>query len=225
MNPFLLLQRSGPLGWVILILSIIALALVLLKAWHFYRLGLRDLRFVERALQDLQDQQPARAVTRLAASPHPVAKVMHLAVSGAQNTTLSDVELDARLSLVATEATRHLEWGLRALGTIAQLSPLLGLMGTVTGMIGAFWQLENAGGQVVVSQLAGGIWQALLTTAMGLGVAIPAKAALVYFEAQVDRTVAAMKESAVRTLAVMGRLTPGLTILQNAQPGTSHEAA
>jgi biopolymer transport protein ExbB len=76
--------------------------------------------------------------------------------------------------------------GLRALELIATIAPLLGLLGTVLGMISAFQALQQAGSKADPSLLAGGIWEALLTTAAGMAVAIPASAALTWFEAVID---------------------------------------
>ncbi|MEP0070734.1 MotA/TolQ/ExbB proton channel family protein [Pyruvatibacter sp.] len=82
---------------------------------------------------------------------------------------------------------RPLEGGLGTLGMIAMLSPLIGLLGTVIGMIGAFQALENAASTVDPSRLSGGIWIALLTTAAGLVVAIPATLAHGWFEGRLTR--------------------------------------
>ena len=86
--------------------------------------------------------------------------------------------------LLAEAETRFakLERGLRFLDNVAQLAPLLGLFGTVLGMIEAFQSLQDAGAQVDPSILAGGIWVALLTTAVGLVVAMPAALILAWFE-------------------------------------------
>ena len=88
---------------------------------------------------------------------------------------------------------------------IANLSPLLGLLGTVMGMIGAFAQLEGAGTKVDPALLAGGIWEALLTTAFGLSVAIPSLAAYYILEGQVDNVRANMKDAATRVLGAYGQ--------------------
>lgn len=88
---------------------------------------------------------------------------------------------------------------IRLLELIAMVSPLLGLLGTVLGMIQSFQELELAQGAANASVLAGGIWQALLTTAAGLVVAIPAAIAAGLFSARIDRA-ALMIESAVGQL-------------------------
>ena len=82
------------------------------------------------------------------------------------------------------------------LSAVAQAAPLLGLLGTVTGMIEAFRRIESAGGQVEASLLAGGIWEALLTTAFGLIVAIPTLFAQHWFQARLDRIVRRMRREA-----------------------------
>ena len=84
---------------------------------------------------------------------------------------------------------------------IANLSPLLGLLGTVLGMIKAFSKLESAGTKVDPTILAGGIWDALLTTAFGLSVAIPALAAFYLLEGKVENSRSLMKDSATRVIS------------------------
>jgi len=87
----------------------------------------------------------------------------------------------------AAEVLESLRSWFRPLEVIASLAPLLGLFGTVLGMISAFQQLEQAGNRVNPAILSGGIWEALLTTAVGLAVAIPTVVALNWLERKVDR--------------------------------------
>ena len=88
--------------------------------------------------------------------------------------------------------------GLRALDVIATVAPLLGLLGTVLGMIEAFQALQDSGARADPSALAGGIWEALLTTAAGMAVAIPAALALAWYESLVDSVAADMEDLATR---------------------------
>lgn len=88
-----------------------------------------------------------------------------------------------------SEEIYKLEKGLSVLATIAGMAPLLGFLGTVTGIIAAFQSIQNAGGVVNPSDLAGGIWEALLTTAFGLFVGIPAYFAYNYFVNRIKRFV------------------------------------
>jgi biopolymer transport protein ExbB len=88
-----------------------------------------------------------------------------------------------------SEEIYNLETGLSILATIAGIAPLLGFLGTVTGIIAAFQTIQNAGGVVSPSDLAGGIWEALLTTAFGLFVGIPAYFFYNYFVNRIKRFV------------------------------------
>jgi biopolymer transport protein ExbB len=93
---------------------------------------------------------------------------------------------------------------LRPLEVIATLSPLLGLLGTVLGMIVAFQQMEAAGRQVDPTVLSGGIWQALLTTAVGLAVAIPVVAVHSWLERKTDRVAHHMNDAVTRVFTQYG---------------------
>ena len=92
-----------------------------------------------------------------------------------------------RLQAAAEIRFVKLESGFRFLDTVVQLAPLLGLFGTVLGMIEAFQALQAAGTQVDPSLLAGGIWVALLTTAVGLIIAIPTATSLAWLESRVEK--------------------------------------
>jgi biopolymer transport protein ExbB len=99
-----------------------------------------------------------------------------------------------------------LESWLRALSSVAHLSPLLGLLGTVLGMITSFRRIEQAGSAVDPAVLSGGIWEALLTTAFGLTIAIPSMAAFYFLEGEVDRVRATMKDTTSRVLLAAGKI-------------------
>jgi biopolymer transport protein ExbB len=99
---------------------------------------------------------------------------------------------------IAKAALADARRGLRALELIAAIAPLIGLLGTVLGMIEAFQALQAAGNRADPAALAGGIWQALLTTAAGMAVAIPAAMAHSWFESVVDRVQADLEDLATR---------------------------
>ncbi|HIJ60419.1 MAG TPA: MotA/TolQ/ExbB proton channel family protein [Nitrospirae bacterium] len=100
---------------------------------------------------------------------------------------------DKELSVIGTRQIRNIEKGLSWLGLIATITPLLGLTGTVTGMIKAFMVIAESS-SVNPSMLAGGIWEALITTASGLLVAIPIHVGHHYLEKQADEIAYMMKE-------------------------------
>lgn len=196
------------LGWwvggVLLILSVAALAIIFLKLVQFRRLALRADRDAERALSMVQRREFAQAREELSSHRHPSAHVLAFALAHHADPQSSRETLADEVQCAAEREMEHLEWGLRPLSAIAQLSPLLGLLGTVLGMIRAFADLENAADQVNPALLAGGIWQALLTTAMGLAIAIPTRAVLYYLEARVERAGMSMQHVATRALHVLG---------------------
>ena len=103
-------------------------------------------------------------------------------------------EAEHKLVRYATFYVRNLEQRLNWLAIIGNIAPLLGLLGTVTGMIKVFMGIQNMQGQVNPSALAGGIWEALITTAAGLIVAIPTIIAYHYFEDRIDDITGALKE-------------------------------
>jgi len=101
---------------------------------------------------------------------------------------------------VARKYLAEARQGLRALEVIATVAPLLGLLGTVLGMIVAFQALQQNGARADASVLAGGIWEALLTTAAGMAVAIPAAVALAWFESVIERMATDMEDLATRVM-------------------------
>jgi len=191
--------------WVLLAMSVLAVTIILLKLFQFFRMGLRRLDFVEPVLSALQQNDHHRALNTLQQLHSPVAHVMQCAIRCGADPAMSAKDVEAEVSRIGSAQIRGLESWLRSLSSIAHLSPLLGLLGTVTGMIAAFMSLEAAGSRVDPSILSGGIWEALLTTAFGLTVAIPAMAAFYYLEGQVDHVRASMKDVSIRVLRHFGK--------------------
>jgi len=191
--------------YVLLALSVLAMAIILAKLFQFFRSGLRNRAFVEPALTALQQDDHRQVLKELQQQRSPVAQVMESAVRCGADPAMSAKDVEAEVSRVGSAQIRNLESWLRGLSSIAHLSPLLGLLGTVTGMIAAFMRLEEAGSRVDPSILSGGIWEALLTTAFGLTVAIPAMAAFYYLEGEVDHVRAAMKDTSIRVLRHFGK--------------------
>jgi len=190
---------------VLLAMSVLAVTIILLKLFQFYRSGLRRLAFVDDTVLAVQRGEHEQAIKHLQQHDNPVAKVLESAIRYGADPTMSTGDVEAEVSRVGSAQIRNLESWLRGLSSIAHLSPLLGLLGTVTGMIVAFMSLEAAGSRVDPSILSGGIWEALLTTAFGLTVAIPAMAAFYYLEGEVDRVRAAMKDASIRVLRHFGK--------------------
>lgn len=182
-----LLQLGGPVMYILLAMSIVALTIILLKLYQFWTLGTGARKFVAGVLEHHRVGNIQHALSILSKQRNPVARVLEVAIAA---DTRQDVGYDVvreEVERVAEDQLENLRSYLRGLEVIATLSPLLGLFGTVLGMIEAFRRLEQAGNQVSASILSGGIWEALLTTAAGLAVAIPTVAVLNWLERSVDR--------------------------------------
>lgn len=184
-------QVGGPTIAILVAMSIMMTAILFWKIWQFQLLRIGDERTAENALQVFRSGASDDALNLAASSPNPAARALELALTGVQR-DLPDSLIREEVSRYGNAALEDLRSWLRTLEVIASLAPLLGLFGTVLGMIGAFRQLEAAGNQVDPAILSGGIWEALLTTAVGLAVAMPTVAALSWLERRVERTGHAM---------------------------------
>ncbi|WP_245627021.1 MotA/TolQ/ExbB proton channel family protein [Gynuella sunshinyii] len=178
------LTIGGPVVWILMLFSVIALTITLYKVWQYSALGVWRYNTPAKYLSELGKGKAI--ASRIQASRHPVVKVMATALDHNANIKPDSPLLREEIQRVAAEQLQSLRAMLKPLELIAALSPLLGLLGTVLGMITAFQQLESLGSQVDPSALSGGIWQALLTTAVGLIVAIPALIAHNWFERTIE---------------------------------------
>lgn len=194
------LQQGGPIMYLLLAMSVLVVAIVLLKTYQFVRMGIRRSNFVERTFEHLAAGDETGAGDLLSSCRSPVARVMETTIRVGRDPSMPAPDSEAEIARVGSSQIRAMESWLRALSSIAHLSPFCGLLGTVIGMIEAFMNMESAGSRVDPAVLSGGIWVALLTTAFGLAVAIPAMAAYFYLEGEVDQVRARMRDTSVRVL-------------------------
>ncbi|AHE97450.1 MotA/TolQ/ExbB proton channel family protein [Thioalkalivibrio paradoxus] len=180
------LDLGGPVVVILLGMSVFALAVILTKLAHFSGLRIEQQRVVEKALSLYRSGRTRDAIRRAERSPNPAAQMLARGLNGVQR-GLPQHTIREEMVRYGNVALQDLRSGLRPLEVIGSLAPLLGLFGTVVGMIKAFQALEQAGAQVDVTVLSGGIWEALLTTAVGLAVAIPVVAVLTWLEGRVER--------------------------------------
>lgn len=191
---------GGPIIAVLLVLSILSLSIIVMKVLQLRPVTSgQDRR--EAALASFEEGDRQTAQTRLQEGKAPADRVLAFAMQalgkGRSGQPLM-TELMRRGNEELNDMTRHL----RLLELIAMISPLLGLLGTVLGMIQSFQELELAEGAANASVLAGGIWQALLTTAAGLLVAIPAAVGASLLSSRAERG-AQLIEGAVAQLMLI----------------------
>ncbi|MEM6758319.1 MAG: MotA/TolQ/ExbB proton channel family protein [Pseudomonadota bacterium] len=174
-----LADLGGPVILILLAASIYVIAVALYKLWQFRVVGVGRHKALQDAVEAWDAGDRAAAASHLARSKSYLVPVMDMAFQ-------STAEDNDRLVTQAERSFAKLERGLRSIENISQLAPLLGLFGTVLGMIQAFQALQDAGSQVDPSILAGGIWVALLTTAAGLAVAMPSSLIHSWLEARME---------------------------------------
>jgi len=174
-----MLTKGGPVIWVLAGFSVLAVAIVLERLFHFARMG----RMIKAGAMDTRSAQrgPERAIAE--------------AIQEAVRRGVTDIKSVAER--VGSHELQRMESGLRTMGWLGHTAPLLGLLGTIMGMIKAFRVIEEAGGKVDAQALAGGIWEAMITTAVGLTVAIPVLFLLHLLEGMVDRRARSMRETAM----------------------------
>ena len=162
-----LFTQGGAVTWILFALSVLALCIVFERGIHFLCMG-KPPKDLDQTLKDITLDDDVQS--KLPKIRGPEAAVIH-ALFDAHKEGIADL---ARVATrVGSRELQRMERGLRALGMIGNIAPLLGLLGTIIGMIKAFVVIEQAGGKVDAQALAGGIWEAMITTGIGLAVAIP----------------------------------------------------
>ncbi|MCK4244198.1 MAG: MotA/TolQ/ExbB proton channel family protein [Candidatus Omnitrophica bacterium] len=179
--------------WPILLCSVISITIILERFYHLHRVRINIPGFLSRIKELLIRDKRDEALRLCQETTSPVGRIFSY---GIQNHKRTLSEQEKILSRAGSKEVRDLEKHLRGLAIIGNITPLLGLLGTVVGMIRAFMKIQELGGRVDANVLAGGIWEALLTTAAGLSVAIPTLVAYHYFEGRVNDYAVEMKDAA-----------------------------
>ncbi|MCS7049867.1 MAG: MotA/TolQ/ExbB proton channel family protein [Verrucomicrobiae bacterium] len=196
------LSKGGPLMWLIAACSVVAIGYFFDRLFHFHRATIDTRDFVAGIRNLLQRGQTAEALAMCDDTPGPVAQVVKTVVLNHQRPR---EELREAIQDVARVEVARLERGLVVIATVAQIAPLLGFLGTVTGMIRMFMVIQQAP-LPNPGDLAGGIWEALLTTAAGLAVAIPTYLAYNFLVTRVQNLVLDMERAANEIVAAVGTM-------------------
>lgn len=196
---------GGPAMWAIALLSVATLALILWKVMQLLSFGAwSGGRHTGRALDQWTAGDHGAAMAALAGRGSLRARHALGAMQAARNPGLDREGAEAEALRIGRGLLAQARSGLRGLELAATVGPLLGLLGTVTGMIAAFQALQEAGSRADPAALAGGIWEALLTTAAGMAVAIPAQMALAWFDSVADHLAEDMEDATTRILHAPG---------------------
>jgi len=187
--------------------SVAALSIIFERLYRFKKAKHNDPELVKKVTAFIQEGRIDEAQAAASQGKGPIANVLKAGLKKhMEGYRCSDLtELEKAISHAGSKEVQSLEEYLPGLATIANISPLLGLFGTVTGMIKAFKVIQDAGGKVNAGVLAGGIWEAMLTTALGLGVALPAVVAYNYFITKVNRFSSEMTDCGVELVDAVQR--------------------
>mgnify|MGYP001258413756 FL=1 len=194
-----LIEKGGPVMFILLGFSIFAFAIIFIKLIQFFAAALSSTNKIEKILSKLNGRNAKKLLVEIQEIKNPLARIIEVVILTKSDRRFDKESREAEISRIISIEIRNLENYLGGLEVVASISPLLGLFGTVLGMIKAFLNLEKAGSQIDPALLAGGIWEALLTTAFGLAIAIPALAAYHLFENKISNTRDKINDAVVRT--------------------------
>ena len=198
-----LLLKGGPILMLIAALSVVSLAVILWKTSQLLRLGaLRSGQTTDAAISRWCAGEDVSAV--LAARSGMRAEFARDAIRLRESPDWDESSRKEEIARIARARIQEISAGLRALELVVTIAPLLGLLGTVLGMIDAFQALQLEGGNADPATLAGGIWAALLTTAAGMAVAIPVAMWLTWFDTIHDKMRHSFEDIATRIFAIKG---------------------
>jgi biopolymer transport protein ExbB len=200
-----LVETGGPVVAILLVLSVFATTVILLKIGRFLWAGVGRHRRVRHAERLWQKGHQSEALTLIAKRRNPVARVLAHGMRGLIHHQHDEQKVREDVERVALKELAELRSLMKAIEAVVQVAPLLGLFGTVLGMIDAFRALQSAGAEADPAVLAGGIWVALMTTAVGLAIAIPAALFLYWFEGIVERERVEIEQA--MTSLFTGRIT------------------
>ena len=195
-----LLRQGGPMVWVLLLVSAFGVTAFLERLLYYHRAQINASEFMAGVRTVLKNDNVVEAVAICDATPGPVARMAKLGILNREQT-------HDRLKELLDDHSRaevpRLEKRLNMLGTIAQIAPLLGLLGTVLGFIKIFQGVWLKGNWVLANDLAGGIWQGLVCMALGLAIAIPCTIAFNYLVGRKDDIALDIEKSNAELLNIL----------------------
>ncbi len=188
-----LMLKGGWIVWPILLCSVVAAILFLERLFHLHRAQIKQEDFLNGIYTIANRGNLAEAVSICDQTPGPVAHMVRIALLHSDE---PPPELKQTIAKAGLAEIPRLEKNLGGLLTIAQITPLLGLLGTVLGLVQVFGTMQRNAPLVEIGDLSAGIWQALISTAMGICVAVPAFAAYNLLLSRVESITLNMEHAA-----------------------------
>lgn len=178
-----IMHEGGPVMWIILVCSVVASVIFIERLFYLHRVQINVGDLVRGLVNVLKRNSVVEAISLCDDTPGPAAHVLRAAILAFEN---GDDDLNQAVEDAALGETPKLVTRMKLLATIAYITPLLGLLGTVLGMINLFHTIMEKGAMVNASHLAKGVGEALYTTAAGLCVAIPCFVAYNYLVSRIE---------------------------------------
>ncbi len=195
-------NKGGPMMWPLLAISIVVIAMVFERVYHYRKVSINTPEFLKKIRSLLEAKRIKESITMCENYKGPIASIMK---SGLLKYGKSREEIETAITASGGIEMSRLERGLTGLATCSSIAPLMGFLGTVTGMIKAFEAIA-AHGMNNPALVAVGISEALITTATGLIIGIPAMAFFNYFNSKVSKLVLEMEESSGLLMEYMDEL-------------------
>lgn len=186
--------------WVILGASAVAMAVFVERLLHYHRAQINSTEFLNGVRNVLKRDNVVEALAICDATPGPVARLVRVAIL---NRDRGREGVREALEDAGILEVPRLEEKLNLLATVAQIAPLLGLLGTVLGFIKIFRKISDAGLHAHIQQLSSGVWEALICTAAGLALAIPCYAGYNYLVGRVNSIVLDMEQVSTDILNIV----------------------
>ena len=198
-----LVSHGGPMMWLLLLVSAVAVAVFVERLLHYHTAQINSTEFINGVRNVLRRENLVEAISICDATPGPVPRLVKTAIL---NYEKGREHVRESLEEAGLLEVPRLENKLNLLATIAQIAPLLGLLGTVLGFMSMFSGIQAEGFNAPVSRLAGGVWEALISTAFGLAVAIPSYAGYNYLVSRVNSIVLDMEKASNEILNIVTSL-------------------
>lgn len=195
MSIWQLFLSGGPVMWPILLSSVFAFAIIMEKFWYLHKINIGTQEFLSKILDKMKRHEIKEALQVCDSTKSPIAHILKAGILKYDRPRQQIVETIEEASLYEVP---KMEKNLTMLATIGHIAPLLGLLGTVTGMVRCFQTVQTKSMSlhpVSPGDLAGGIWEALLTTVAGLIVAIPTYVAYNYLVSRINYYVLEMEKA------------------------------
>lgn len=203
-----ILANGGLVFWLILLVSAVAIVVFIERFLHYHRAQINSIEFLNGVRNVLRRDNVVEAISICDATPGPVARLVKTAIL---NRDHGRERISEALEEAGLVEVPQLEEKLNLLATIAQISPLLGLLGTILGLMQTFNGIQEAGLMAHAADLSRGVWTALICAGAGLAVAIPVHAAYNYLVSRVNSIVLDMERAATEIVHIVTESSPAKT--------------